>query len=182
MVTAKYGGALLWLATLSILGQGLYNIEISRYTLYTGEPIFTGKFRTSPGPKFWLVVYLFLDFGSFFPYLAAAAATPVAVIFLGGQMPDPDTNATHWWLVKWISTAIFLGGAIPLIFGGKVYNSIKVIMTFKLVVVIGFLLFLWCFLFLISTIVSISLFASCFILSCSLPPRPLWQNRFFVGF
>ncbi len=142
MVTAKYGGALLWLATLSILAQGLYNIEISRYTLYTGEPIFTGKFRTSPGPKFWLLVYLFLDFGSFFPYLAAAAATPVAVIFLGGQMPDPDANATHWWLVKWISTAIFLGGAIPLIFGGKVYNSIKVIMAFKLVVVIGFLLFL----------------------------------------
>ena len=33
MVTAKYGGALLWLATLSILGQGLYNIEISRYRL-----------------------------------------------------------------------------------------------------------------------------------------------------
>ena len=49
-VTARYGGALLWLATLSILGQVVYNIEISRYTLYTGEPIFTGKFRTLPGP------------------------------------------------------------------------------------------------------------------------------------
>src|SRR5262245_16606777 len=37
LVTAKYGGALLWLCSLSILGQVLYNIEISRYTLYTGE-------------------------------------------------------------------------------------------------------------------------------------------------
>ena len=49
-VTARYGGALMWLATLSILGQVIYNLEISRYTLYSGEPIFTGKFRTLPGP------------------------------------------------------------------------------------------------------------------------------------
>ena len=49
IVTAKYGGGLLWLSTLSILGQVVYNLEISRYTLYTGEPIFTGKFRTLPG-------------------------------------------------------------------------------------------------------------------------------------
>src|SRR5262245_55280172 len=33
-VTARFGGALLWLATLSIIGQIFYNIEISRYTLY----------------------------------------------------------------------------------------------------------------------------------------------------
>src|SRR5262245_64923499 len=71
LVTARYGGGLLWLATLSILGQVLYNIEISRYTLYTGEPIFTGKFRTRPGPVFWVGLYLLLDFGSVFPYLAA---------------------------------------------------------------------------------------------------------------
>src|SRR5262245_48224128 len=39
-VTAKYGGALLWVATVSIVFQVIYNIEISRYALYTGEPIF----------------------------------------------------------------------------------------------------------------------------------------------
>src|SRR5215467_14356784 len=61
-VTARYGGALMWLATLSIVGQVFYNMEISRYTLYTGEPIFTGKFRTLPGPHFWLPIYLILDF------------------------------------------------------------------------------------------------------------------------
>ena len=76
LVTARYGGALLWLATLSILGQVVYNIEISRYTLYSGEPIFTGKFRTPPGPAFWLVLYLVLDCGSVLPYLASNAAVP----------------------------------------------------------------------------------------------------------
>ena len=142
VVTAKYGGALMWLATLSILAQGLYNVEISRYTLYTGEPIFTGKFRTLPGPWFWLVLYLFLDFGSIFPYLAANAATPVVVVLLGGELPDPDHVSRHWWMVKIISSMIFLLAMVPLIFGGKVYNSLKAVMSFKLVMVVGFLLFL----------------------------------------
>src|SRR5436190_7475353 len=70
-VTARYGGAMLWLATLSIVFQALYNIEISRYTLYCGEPIFSGKFRMPPGPIVWLLLYLLLDFSVVFPYLAA---------------------------------------------------------------------------------------------------------------
>ena len=78
-VTGVYGAGLLWLATLSILGQVLYNIEISRYTLYTGEPIFTGKFRLMPGPKFWVVAYLLFDFGSVSfdgGYTSATSAIP----------------------------------------------------------------------------------------------------------
>ena len=142
LVTAKYGGAMMWLATISILAQGLYNIEISRYTLYSGEPIFTGKFRTLPGPMFWLGIYLILDIGSIFPYLAANAATPVAVVCLGGEMPNPDEVRSHWWMIKGISTAIFVLGIMPLIFGGKVYNSLKIMMSVKLVVVLGFLLFM----------------------------------------
>ena len=142
MVTAKYGGALMWLATISILSQVLYNIEISRYTLYTGEPIFTGKFRTLPGPMFWLFVYLVLDFGAVFPYLAANAATPLAAVILGGEIPDPENNVNHFYLMKGLGYAIFLTALIPLIIGGKIYNVLKGIMTFKIVVVLGFLLIL----------------------------------------
>src|SRR5829696_10011911 len=32
LTTARYGGAILWLCTISILTQVLYNLEISRYT------------------------------------------------------------------------------------------------------------------------------------------------------
>ena len=145
LVTARYGGALLWFATLSILAQGLYNIEVSRYTLYTGEPVFTGKFRTLPGPQFWLMVYLILDFGTVFPYLAATAATPVMILLLGGQMPDPDSISLHWWMHKFTATGIFVASVVPLIFGGKVYNSLKVVMSVKLVAVFGFLLILGVF-------------------------------------
>lgn len=133
--TARYGGAILWLATLSIIGQTFYNIEISRYTLYTGEPIFTGKFRTRPGPRLWLPAYLFLDFGTFFPYLAASAAIPLVTIWLG-DVPKPGE---HERLRTTVSCCIFVGAMLPLLFGGKVYNSIKVVMATKLVFVIGFL-------------------------------------------
>jgi hypothetical protein len=141
IVTARYGGAMLWLATLSVLGQVIYNIEISRYTLYSGEPIFTGKFRTMPGPKFWIIAYLLLDFGSFFPYLAASAAMPLFTA-INGELPFisddpaiPDDKDT----LRWIGIAIFVASMIPLIFGGKIYNSLKHIMMFKIVTVLGFL-------------------------------------------
>jgi len=137
-VTARYGGALMWLATLSIVGQVFYNMEISRYALYTGEPIFTGKFRTLPGPRFWLFMYLLLDFGAVFPYLAANAATPLAAVYLG-RIPS---GVEDQQLVKMLGFAVFLGAMLPLIFGGKIYNTLKMVMSFKIVTVLGFLLFL----------------------------------------
>ena len=45
-VTARYGGGLMWLATVSIVLQVFYNMECGRYALYSGEPIFTGFLRT----------------------------------------------------------------------------------------------------------------------------------------
>ena len=144
IVTARYGGAMLWLATLSVLGQVIYNIEISRYTLYSGEPIFTGKFRTLPGPKFWIIAYLLLDFGSFFPYLASSAAVPLFTA-INGALPfisDDPTVADDESTLQWIGIAIFVLSMIPLIFGGKIYNSLKYIMTFKIVAVLGFLTFI----------------------------------------
>jgi hypothetical protein len=141
-VTALYGGSLLWLTTLSVLAQVIYNIEISRYTLYTGEPIFTGKFRIMPGPRFWVVAYLFLDLGSIFPYLAANAATPVATLLKGGVVPNPAVDTGDFWLMKILGYLIFLLALVPLLFGGKIYNSLRAVMSFKITVVFGFLLFL----------------------------------------
>jgi hypothetical protein len=149
-VTARYGGALMWLATLSILFQVVYNMEISRYTLYSGEPIFTGKFRLLPDPRFWLVVYLVLDFGSFVPYLVANAATPLAAMLLG-RLPSPGSTETVQFLglsmteqrfYLFCTYAAFLLTVLPLFFGGKVYNSLKALMSFKVVYVLVFLTFL----------------------------------------
>lgn len=134
IVTARFGGGMLWLATLSVLAQVLYNIEISRYTLYTGEPIFNGKFRTLPGPLFWMSAYVLFDIGSIFPYLAANASTPLAAVWMGRIPGKADGE-----LLRWLSIGIFLVGMLPLFFGGKILNSLKAIMSFKAFFVLGFL-------------------------------------------
>jgi Mn2+/Fe2+ NRAMP family transporter len=146
LTTARYGGAILWLSTISIVVQLFYNLEICRYTLYCGEPIFTGKFRLLPGPIFWLVIYILLDAGSLFPYLVSSAATPIAAILLG-QIPDVTKTYDLWGMSltgesihRWISYGVLLLVLVPLIFGGKVYNSLKAVMTFKIFVVFSFLL------------------------------------------
>ena len=51
IVTARYGGGIMWLAATSILLQVFYNLEVMRYAMYTGEPILVGLFRTSPGRR-----------------------------------------------------------------------------------------------------------------------------------
>jgi signal transduction histidine kinase len=140
LIAARYGGALLWIATMSLTAQLIYNMEVSRYALYTGEPIFTGKFRLLPGPAFWLVLYLILDFGSILPYQLAGAATTGLSMFLG-RIPDPSNDADGF-LLKSMTYVVLVIALLPLLFGGKVYNSLKVIITVKIVVVLGFLLLL----------------------------------------
>jgi hypothetical protein len=137
IVTARYGGQLMWLATLSIGFQLFYNLSVMRYTLYSGEPIFVGFFRTSPGPKFWAVFYLLIDLGGIWPYAAANAAIPLSAAFLG-RLPAPDDDA----LLRTLSYVIFLGLFVPLIFGGKIYNSIERVRVTRALLVLGYLSFI----------------------------------------
>ncbi|MEY2726168.1 MAG: hypothetical protein RLZZ458_2035 [Planctomycetota bacterium] len=137
-VTARYGGSLLWLATLSVVFQVIYNVEISRYALYSGEPIFTGKFRIAPHPLIWVAIYLVLDFGSILPYLASNAAIPLGAL-IRGSVPDPKVDGAF---LKFLGCIIFVSVFFPLCVGGKVYNSIRALMTFKLAFVLTFLLYL----------------------------------------
>src|SRR5437764_6775952 len=133
-VTAQYGAALLWLATLSIVFQVFCNLMMMRYAVYCGEPILVGGMRTWPGPRLWVVCYLLLDIAALFPYNAANAAVPL-VAAIRGRLPGAEDVA----LVKVLGYAIFLLAFVPLIFGGTVYRTIERIMTFKLVYVLGFL-------------------------------------------
>jgi hypothetical protein len=134
LVTAQYGGAIMWLASLSILMQVFYNLSVMRYALWCGEPIFVGYFRTPPGPRFWTVVYIVNDLGGLWPYLSSNAAVPLAAVVLG-RLPTAADDA----LVRNLGYAVFLCAFIPLIFGGKIYNAIEKVMVVKLVLVLGFL-------------------------------------------
>ena len=82
-VTARYGGALMWLATLSILGPGLLQ--------HGDQPLRPLHRRTdlhrqvshAARPAVLAADVFAARFGAVFPYLAANAATPLAAVYLG---------------------------------------------------------------------------------------------------
>ena len=141
IVTARYGGQLMWIAGISILLQVSHNLCMMRYTLYTGEPILVGFFRMSPGPAFWVFFYLLLDLGGIWPYLASNAAVPLVAAFLG-HLPGPEHDA----VLRWVSYGVFSLAFLPLIFGGKIYNMVEKVMVTKIVLVLGYLGFVCVFL------------------------------------
>src|SRR5687768_7069130 len=49
----RHGLSLLWVCVVAILLQTFFNLELMRYTMATGEPVFTGFMRTRPSSKLW---------------------------------------------------------------------------------------------------------------------------------
>jgi hypothetical protein len=88
-ITAKYGGGLMWIATVAIICQCFYNIECGRYALYTGEPVFTGFMRTKPGPAFWVSVAMLISIGALIPGLS----TNAAVLLVSMHLDRPPATA-----------------------------------------------------------------------------------------
>lgn len=134
-ITAKYGGGLMWIATIAIVCQVFYNLECGRYALYCGEPIFTGFMRTKPGPRFWMGVILFLNLSSLIPGLSTHGAAMAASLYL-----DRPPGVEDRWLVTMLAYLFIFLVAVPVLLGGKIYNMLQAIMTTKVVVVLGFCL------------------------------------------
>lgn len=134
-VTAKYGGGLMWLATIAILLQVFYNIECGRYALYCGEPIFTGFMRCRPGPGFWVGVMLVLNSAALVPGLSTHGAALIAGLILD-RPPGPEDRG----LVTLLAYVCLFGVAVPVLLGGKVYNMLQAVMTAKVACVLGFCL------------------------------------------
>ena len=137
-ITARYGGALLWITILTLLGQYVYNVEASRYTLATGEGIMTGKLRLKPGSRFWTLVYLAIDFWGMLPFQLSAVAVTAAAVILG-RIPDP---ATETGLMRQVTYVLLVLMPVPLIFGGTIYRFIKGLVAVKVFFVLGLLLVL----------------------------------------
>ena len=56
-VFVRYGLSLLWVTTVAVFFQTIFNMELMRYTVATGEPVFTGFMRTRPSKTFWAWFY-----------------------------------------------------------------------------------------------------------------------------
>ena len=58
----RHGLSLLWITLVAVFFQTVFNTELMRYTVATGEPVFTGFMRTKPARKFWVWVYALFFF------------------------------------------------------------------------------------------------------------------------
>ena len=135
-VTAKYGPAMLWIATVSILLQTILNLEMVRYTMYTGEPIFAGMARLGPGGKFWrpfLVLISFLERA--WPGWAFAAATAVAVLILGRLAGAGDST-----LIIIIGAVLLLICVLIVSVGGVIEKTLEIAQWIMIALIIAFLL------------------------------------------
>jgi hypothetical protein len=106
----KYGLALLWITTISSLLQVFLNLEMSRYTLYTGEPITVGFMRLKPGKAFWGWFFTIIGFCERgLPGWALGTATAIAAFQLG-VIPTAAAKGTvmFWGYIVFISGAVLI--------------------------------------------------------------------------
>lgn len=135
-VIVRYGPELLWVTTAAVLAQVFLNLEMARYTLYTGEPILVGFMRTPPGPAFWRTVYgalVFLQAG--WPGFALATAGALAAVLLGRMPGDADAG-----LVIRLGYLLFGACFLICLVGRKVERTLEISMWVMMGWVIAYLL------------------------------------------
>jgi hypothetical protein len=135
-VIVSHGPELLWITTSAVLLQVVLNLEMGRYTLYTGEPILTGFMRTRPGAAFWGWTYgalSFLQYG--WPGWALASATATAALLLGRVPGEGDAG-----LVVTLGYATFAACFLIVLLSKKIERSLERAMWAMLCWIFAYLL------------------------------------------
>jgi len=131
-----YGPAILWITTVAVFTQLIFNQEVARYVMYTGETGFSGFMRTAPGPRFWGWFYTII--GAIHVGWPGWAAASAATIFaaVAGHIPGAaDRGAMLAW--GYVS---FASVVLVLLFGGTVERGLEKISTFIVIWIAVFLL------------------------------------------
>src|SRR5829696_4140634 len=129
----KYGLSLLWVVGVAALLQTLLNVELMRYTMATGEPIFTGFMRTRPHATFWAWFYAalyFLQMG--WPGWAGAAAGAVFFLF-AKRLPATGEAGT----VYAIGVVLFLLCGLVLMVGRRIERTLEYLNWIMVALIIG---------------------------------------------
>ncbi|HYN09276.1 MAG TPA: Nramp family divalent metal transporter [Vicinamibacterales bacterium] len=131
-VFVRHGLTLLWVTAVSVFLQTIFNTELMRYTLATGEPVFTGFMRTPPSSTFWAWIYSVLYFlQAGWPAWAANAAGAVYFLF-ARRLAGPD-DATVVYL---IGIATFLASTAVLFIGRRIERTLEL---FNWALIVGIL-------------------------------------------
>lgn len=138
----KWGLGLLWITTVSSLLQTFLNLEMCRYTLYTGEPITLGFMRLPPGKAFWGWLFTIAGFlERALPGWALGAATALAALQLG-SIPGPADKSM---VVTW-GLIVFGSCVVVMFFGRTIERTLEWANWIMMFVVLGGLLLLDLFL------------------------------------
>jgi hypothetical protein len=128
----RYGLTLMWVTLVATFLQTVFNLELMRWTIATGEPAITGFMRTKPHSSFWAWVYTILYFlQTGWPAWAGAAAG--AIFFLSfRQLADPVDDAS---MMYWIGVGTYALCVIILLFGKRIERTLE-LLNWALVVAI----------------------------------------------
>jgi len=123
-IFVKHGLSLLWVTLVAVFFQTVFNTELMRYTLATGEPVVTGFMRTRPGKTFWSWFYALLYFLQIgWPAWAATAAGAVFFLFAGRLATPPADAGT----IYQIGIATFLACVAVLLVGKRIARTLEVL-------------------------------------------------------
>ncbi|WP_010585979.1 Nramp family divalent metal transporter [Schlesneria paludicola] len=137
MATIKFGRGILWIATLAVVLQTIFNLEAARYTMYTGEPILTGFMRLKPGSLFWAWFYILIGVAQLAtPALAAGCGAVLYAAFLGHLPQNADQQATQ----HWIATGVIIFAVALLLSGKSIERVLERLSWIMIVFIFGFLI------------------------------------------
>jgi len=129
----RNGLSLLWVVGIAVLLQTIFNTELMRYTLATGEPVFTGFMRTRPRSTFWAWVYAvlyFLQVG--WPAWAGTAAGAIFFMFTRRLAAAPDANVIYL-----IGVGTFLVCVATLSIGRRIERTLELLNWILIVAILG---------------------------------------------
>ncbi|HEV7233806.1 MAG TPA: Nramp family divalent metal transporter [Sphingorhabdus sp.] len=134
----KYGLTLLWVSGVAIFLQTVFNTELVRYTLYTGEPAVVGFMRTKPHARFWAVVYTLLYLAQAgWPAWAGAAAGATFYLFAGTLPAEGNSGQVYW-----IGVGIYLACVAILLVGRRIERTLELLNWVLVSTILGGLLIL----------------------------------------
>ncbi|MCA9010734.1 MAG: Nramp family divalent metal transporter [Planctomycetaceae bacterium] len=121
MVAVNYGSGILWIASVAIFLQMIFNLEAIRYTLYSGEPIVTGIMRLTPGSRFWAAFYIVMGVIQLAtPAMALGCAN---VLFAAAANREPV--AADSTVLLWISYFIMACTVLVLLSGKSIEKVLE---------------------------------------------------------
>ena len=119
----KYGLTLLWVTAVAAFLQTVFNTELMRYTLATGEPVFTGFMRTLPRSTFWAWLYSVLYvLQQGWPGWAGTAAGAIYFVFQARLAGPEDAG-----IVYAIGVGTYLICLVTLLVGRRIERTLEIL-------------------------------------------------------